>query len=171
MQALADIAPLDGERGNWEAWWFKHVDTFADTGMTELTGTPIPLSVRNQKICLVGATVSDEQTLSSVIHSLPREIFTIALHHYPASVNVLDGTVDLLLTGDTHGGQISILFLGPLVRIKRWDRLFHADGLRITPKGTSLYVNRGVGMEGGRVPRVRFNVPPEVTLIEAGPSK
>jgi predicted MPP superfamily phosphohydrolase len=31
---------------------------------------------------------------------------------------------------------------------------------------TWLYVNRGIGMEGGHVPRVRFWAPPELTILE-----
>jgi predicted MPP superfamily phosphohydrolase len=34
---------------------------------------------------------------------------------------------------------------------------------------THLYVNRGIGMEGGLAPRVRFWARPEVTLIEIAP--
>ena len=34
---------------------------------------------------------------------------------------------------------------------------------------TRLYVNRGIGMEGGRVPRVRFCARPEVTVIAIHP--
>jgi predicted MPP superfamily phosphohydrolase len=32
-----------------------------------------------------------------------------------------------------------------------------------------LHVSRGVGMEGGSAPRVRFCARPEVTVIEAAP--
>ncbi len=34
---------------------------------------------------------------------------------------------------------------------------------------TRLYVDRGIGMEGGRVPRVRFCARPEVTVIAIHP--
>jgi len=33
-----------------------------------------------------------------------------------------------------------------------------------------LYVNRGIGMEGGIAPRIRFCSRPEVTLIEIIPA-
>ena len=42
---------------------------------------------------------------------------------------------------------------------------FEAGHYKPTPD-TNLYVNRGIGMEGGRAPRVRFWCPPEVSLIE-----
>jgi len=35
---------------------------------------------------------------------------------------------------------------------------------------TYLYVNRGIGMEGGPAPRVRFWCRPEVSLIEIAPA-
>jgi predicted MPP superfamily phosphohydrolase len=35
---------------------------------------------------------------------------------------------------------------------------------------TQLYVNRGIGMEGGRIPRVRFCSRPEITVIEVHPA-
>jgi predicted MPP superfamily phosphohydrolase len=38
-----------------------------------------------------------------------------------------------------------------------------------TMDDTHVYVNRGIGMEGGAVPRVRFMASPEVTLIELTP--
>ena len=31
---------------------------------------------------------------------------------------------------------------------------------------TWIYVNRGIGMEGGSAPRVRFSARPEITVIE-----
>ena len=38
-------------------------------------------------------------------------------------------------------------------------------------ENTFLYVNRGIGMEGGPAPRVRFRARPEVTLIELVPAR
>jgi hypothetical protein len=36
MRALVQIAPVYAVRGNWESWWFKHVDKFANTGVVVL---------------------------------------------------------------------------------------------------------------------------------------
>jgi predicted MPP superfamily phosphohydrolase len=81
----------------------------------------------------------------------------------------VDGHVDLLLSGDTHGGQIALPLIGPLIKVRRWRDRFYEAGLHTAPGGTRYYVNRGIGMEGHHVPRVRFNVPPEVTLLEIRP--
>jgi len=65
--------------------------------------------------------------------------------------------IDLMLSGHTHGGQVRLPFLGPLILPsmgkKYVEGLFHFDHLQ-------LYVNRGVGTVG--LP-FRFNCPSELT--------
>lgn len=67
--------------------------------------------------------------------------------------------VDLMLSGHSHGGQVRLPLVGPLVLPplgrKYVEGLFRFDHMQ-------LYVNRGIGTVG--VP-VRFNCPPEITLI------
>ncbi|WP_348266568.1 metallophosphoesterase [Edaphobacter paludis] len=67
--------------------------------------------------------------------------------------------VDVMLSGHTHGGQIRLPFLGPLVLPpmgkKYAEGLFRLDNMQ-------LYVNRGIGAVG--IP-FRLNCPPEITLI------
>jgi uncharacterized protein len=76
---------------------------------------------------------------------------------------------DLLLAGDTHGGQIRLPGIGPLLRIRRWSGDFVHTGLHELPGGLRMYVSQGVGMEGGSVPRVRFLVPPEIAVLDLVP--
>ena len=59
---------------------------------------------------------------------------------------------------------------GAIITISRFGKRFErglypdADGF-----GFPLYVSRGIGMEGGSTPRVRFASRPEVALIELVP--
>jgi hypothetical protein len=83
----------------------------------------------------------------------------IALSHNADSVFTLRRFgAHWVLAGHTHGGQIRIPILGPMVlpvHFKQFDKgLFNV-------RGTRLYVSRGVGC---RVP-VRFRCPPEVTTF------
>jgi uncharacterized protein len=169
MRALSKVAPLLGVRGNWEAWWFKDVDTFKGTGLVELNGTARPVRVLGQTIWIGGIAVDEEDKMNSVLKKMPKDAFRLILHHFPAASTLVDGRADLLLSGDTHDGQIKLPLLGPLIRIKRWGEPFYHSGLHRTAAGLNYYVNRGIGMEGHHVPRVRFNCPPEITLIELGP--
>ena len=87
------------------------------------------------------------------------------LHHYPErAVAASRRGVELMVAGDTHGGQIRLPLLGPLVQMSRFGRYFDMGLHRVG--GSWLYVNRGIGMEGGNAPRMRFLCRPEVALIE-----
>ena len=67
--------------------------------------------------------------------------------------------IDLMLSGHTHGGQVRLPMVGPLILPpmgkKYVEGLFHFDQMQ-------LYVSRGVGTVG--LP-FRLNCPPEVTVI------
>ncbi|HET8522830.1 MAG TPA: metallophosphoesterase, partial [Thermomicrobiales bacterium] len=64
------------------------------------------------------------------------------------------------LSGHSHGGQIRLPFFGPLALPVDGDR--HSFGLSFA-HGMPVYTTRGVGVYR---PPLRFNCPPEVTLIE-----
>jgi predicted MPP superfamily phosphohydrolase len=90
--------------------------------------------------------------------------------HRPDLIYDLDprSPPDLVVAGHTHGGQVSVPLVGPLVNFQRLP-LRYSSGLH-TVEGQRLYVSRGVGMERFEAPRVRFLCPPEITLITLRPS-
>ena len=65
-------------------------------------------------------------------------------------------------------GQIALPFYGAMVTLSRHGKRFECGLHRVD--STYLYVNRGIGMEGGRAPRVRFLARPEITVIELAPA-
>jgi len=76
--------------------------------------------------------------------------------------------VDLYCAGHTHGGQVALPFYGALVTFSKYGKRFETGLYRVGE--TRLYVSRGIGMEGGKIPRVRFCSRPEVTVIEIHPA-
>ncbi|MGA7886381.1 MAG: metallophosphoesterase [Acidobacteriaceae bacterium] len=66
---------------------------------------------------------------------------------------------DLMLSGHTHGGQVRLPFLPPLV-LPPYGQNYVEGFFRHGP--TQLYVNRGIGAVG--VP-FRLNCPPEITVL------
>jgi predicted MPP superfamily phosphohydrolase len=72
--------------------------------------------------------------------------------------------VDLVLAGHTHGGQVVFPLFGPPHTAMRLPRRY-AGGLH-DHGGTPLHVSRGVGMERGFAPPVRFLCPPEVCVLD-----
>jgi predicted MPP superfamily phosphohydrolase len=69
------------------------------------------------------------------------------------------GTVALMLSGHTHGGQVRLPFMGA-TQLPEMGRKYVEGWFRIG--ALQLYVNRGIGTIG--VP-FRFNCPPEITLF------
>jgi uncharacterized protein len=169
MQDLVGIAPVYAVRGNWESWWFQHVDTFADTGVIVLENENRLVQLAGQPIWISGAAVDHEATWPKTLERLPQKDFRLAVHHFPQVAAAVGARADLLLSGDTHGGQISLPGIGSLIRIRRWNKDFVPVGLHELQSGLSMYVSQGVGMEGGSVPRVRFLVPPEIAVLDLRP--
>ena len=67
--------------------------------------------------------------------------------------------VDVMLAGHSHGGQVRLPFVGPIVLPKGGRK--YVNGLYNLSR-LQLYVNRGIGTVG--VP-FRLNCPPEITLF------
>jgi predicted MPP superfamily phosphohydrolase len=80
------------------------------------------------------------------------------------------GTIaaDLLLAGHTHGGQVQLPWIGPLITLSQVPRAW-ADGRTELSGGRTLIVSRGVGMERGHAPRLRFMCRPEVLVVDLVP--
>lgn len=99
----------------------------------------------------------------------PSERFQIVLGHCP-NYALGDVRADLLVAGHTHGGQVRLPGLGPLVTLARVPRRW-AAGVTDIGEGRTLIVSRGVGMERGPAPRLRFLCRPELVFVEIRPAK
>lgn len=95
----------------------------------------------------------------------PGDIQIVLGHSPDYAVAAQEFAADLCLAGHTHGGQIRLPFLGPLVTLTRyvphaWTSGYRAIGL------SHLNVSTGIGCEhAAGLPCIRFNCPPEMTLI------
>jgi uncharacterized protein len=93
--------------------------------------------------------------------------FHLVLGHAP---NFARGLIDadLLVAGHTHGGQVRLPGIGPLITFSRVPRAW-AAGLTELGGGRTLLVSRGIGMERGYAPRMRFLCHPELMVIDLVP--
>ena len=90
----------------------------------------------------------------------------ILLAHMPDEVELLEGRpVDLLVSGHTHGGQVSLPLLGPPLTSSEVPRRVAAGGLHELD-GIPVYVSTGVGRERGNAPQIRFGVRPSIGIID-----
>jgi uncharacterized protein len=75
---------------------------------------------------------------------------------------------DLLVAGHTHGGQVCMPLIGAVITGCEVPRVY-AAGLHELPNGARLLVSRGIGMERGYAPPMRFLCRPELMVIDLIP--
>jgi predicted MPP superfamily phosphohydrolase len=132
-------------------------------GMTLLRNQSVPLTRGKSQIFIVG--IDDlwlrYANLPRALQSVPRDACKIALMHEPDFADeAAKAGIDLQLSGHSHGGQVRIPGIGPLI-LPEYGRKYPM-GLARVGNFTQVYTTRGVGV---LPPPVRFNCPPEVTLI------
>jgi predicted MPP superfamily phosphohydrolase len=97
--------------------------------------------------------------------------FHIAMGHAP-DFALGEVRADLLVAGHTHGGQVQLPLVGPLLTLSAVPRAWAAGNSAIELSGgRTLVVSRGVGHERGSAPRLRFRCRPEVVVIELRPRR
>lgn len=138
-------------------------------GIIVLGNSYLPLERAGSRIWLAGLSdpleglPNPEAAIPASIRNIPHEP-VILLCHAPDYVDDLlklpsGQAVALMVCGHTHGGQIRLPFIGPLVLpelghkyVEGWFRFGQLQ----------LHVNRGIGTVG--IP-FRFDCPPEISLL------
>ena len=133
-------------------------------------GTSVRALQKTQTVNVQGLSITGLEESHSFRRSLrvdPAEGFHIVLGHAPDfALGPIEA--DLLVAGHTHGGQVRLPFLGPILTFSAVPREW-AAGLTTLPSGAVLAVSRGIGMERNEAPRMRFLCRPELMVIEAAP--
>jgi predicted MPP superfamily phosphohydrolase len=169
MTRLAAIAPTYAVRGNWDTRQWGRIDLFGGTGAVELENRAVRVPLDGGRMLwLVGLDADSGDQIDSALGQVPAGALSVLLHHYPGELDrVAARGPDLFCAGHTHGGQVALPFYGAVITMSRTGKRYEAGLYR--EGRTWLYVNRGIGMEGGAAPRMRFFARPEVTVIELRP--
>lgn len=171
LQGMAEVvtqlhAPYGviGVLGNHDVW--SRADRVAQAleaqGITILKNQSIPIERDRSRFWIVGADDVWEHRvdIDRALYGVPEDEAKVLLVHEPDFADVAKQySIDLQLSGHTHGGQVRLPFLGAL-KLPRYGHRYpiglqYADALPV-------YTSRGVGMIQ---PAVRFNCRPEVTLF------
>jgi predicted MPP superfamily phosphohydrolase len=121
--------------------------------------------IRRQHGRFIAIAGSDDMMLgrpnfAKMVESIPDSTYTIVLLHEPdGAIQTSRYPVHLQLSGHSHGGQIQLPFIGPLITPPLSEK-YYEGFYRI--RHLTLYVNRGLGTT--RVP-LRFLSPPELTVF------
>lgn len=98
----------------------------------------------------------------------PSEKFHLLFGHAP-DFALDDPPADLLVAGHTHGGQVRLPFVGALMTLSEVPRSWAAGLTELSP-GRHLVVSRGIGLERGAAPRLRFLCRPQIVTLDLVPA-
>ncbi len=140
-------------------------DNLRAAGYTDLGGRTAVVTVGDCPILLAGNELpwidAAPQDVAARRDSLPDTHFSILLAHTPDQIGwSRDHRFDLMLAGHTHGGQICLPVIGPVISPSRYG-VKYAGGLFDEPP-TLMHVSRGLSA----LHLLRFRCPPEITLLE-----
>ncbi|MDD5584617.1 MAG: metallophosphoesterase [Candidatus Omnitrophica bacterium] len=157
-------------RGNFDVFIWWNLDLFSNTGFKVLNKENVRLNKDGETFHIAGLSRLNPQAWRAALLNLPASTYNIFLYHTPALAEaVKTGNIDLYCAGHTHGGQVALPFYGALVTLSTHGKKYESGMYKVGRM--ILYVNRGIGMEGGSAPRVRFLARPEVTVFRIYPKK
>jgi hypothetical protein len=136
---------------------------FAEAGLPMLVNQGVEIVEGNGSFYLAGMDDgwSGEPDLGQATEEAPADVPVVLLLHEPDLVDETsrDPRIALQLSGHTHGGQVLIPGRPPIFT-PTLGKIYSQGLFRVND--TWLYTNRGLGVIS--VP-LRFNCPPEVTLL------
>lgn len=151
--------------GNFEARHWRHLDLLEGTGFRRLDRDTITVTKDSETITLSGLDVQAGSECRDLLGRLTEDRFNVFLFHKPELIEDVDDlNVDLYLCGHTHGGQIALPLYGAVITFSKLGKKYES-GLYHSGR-TTLYVNRGLGLEPRPAPQMRFLARPEITVFD-----
>ncbi len=107
---------------------------------------------------------ADSLVFKELIKLCPSNSMRVLLYHSPELMPLIQQyPIDLYLCGHTHGGQIRIPFYGAMITSSVLGKRYEMGPY--VEQNTTLYISRGIGLEGLSAPRMRLLCPPEIILF------
>ncbi len=154
-----------GVLGNHDHWESRAMTEkmMAESGINICDNQSYWVKIKEDSIKIggVGDLWEDEQIITKTTDDLEVSDFSILISHNPDYVENIEGnTVDLVLSGHTHGGQVTFFgFWAPVLPSKTGQK--YRYGLKKFGNG-QVYISSGVGTI---TPPLRFFCRPEIVEI------
>lgn len=163
---LGKIAVL----GNVDVRRWTHFNLLEDTGFRVLQQAGTTVAKGDDALAVWGIAYNHPEAGRDLLPLIAGDRFTVLLCHTPDLVEeVRGGGVDLYLCGHTHGGQVRLPGYGALIAFSRFGKKYESGLYRVGD--TTLYVNRGLGLELRPAPQVRFRARPEIAVFDILPEQ
>jgi predicted MPP superfamily phosphohydrolase len=156
--------------GNQDGVWPRLLDLLDGTGLRWLNQETVTVAKGPDSLGIAGLHFVRSHVPIDWIKALPSDRFNVFLYHTPDLVEEVCGPgVDLYLCGHTHGGQVALPWYGALITFSKFGKKYESGLYRLGP--TTLYVNRGLGLEPRPGPQVRFLARPEIAVFDIVPEQ
>lgn len=187
LRALPDIAPTYAVTGNHDAgcfhtfWRQRPYATVNRSDEVEKALTALGIcvlrnahrlhTVEGEEFAIAGIddvlSGHGSGDLEQTLQDIPNDIPVLLLSHNPDIIlQKSSKRCSIIVSGHTHGGQLRLPFIGPIVPIP--DTLGRRFAQGVFPMGkTTLVISRGLGSSGMRA---RLFCPPEILLIRNKPT-
>jgi uncharacterized protein len=156
--------------GNHDTWSGtpEVANALREVGIPVLHNRHVELKRASASLYVVG--VADPWSLRAdlplALHGVPQDSCKLLLAHVPDFVvDAANAGVDLQLSGHTHGGQITLPWVGAVLSPSRYNRRYVVGWHK--RDCTLMYVSRGLGGH----PFFRLGCKPEIALITLRSSK
>lgn len=172
---LSDLSAPSGVYavlGNHDIWWGREamVRAFEKSPIRLLEDEYEILEFKGHSFALIGLadmtadeTIKDSEQIrlrGERFRPVAEELPTIVLSHSPDVFFGLGAEYEVVLSGHTHGGQVRLPWIGPLIVPSSYGKKLSGgvyvedDRVAVTSKGV-----------GSSILRVRFMCPPEIVLL------
>lgn len=163
LDAPLGVYAVLGNHDYWVGFLSLMVQSVRDSGITLLRNQAVPITRGSSTLYLLG--IDDWwlrlANMKRALENVPDNACKIALMHEPDFADIsAQAEIDLQLSGHSHGGQVRVPFIGPLILPKYGEK--YPMGMYRVGNFTRLYTTRGIGV---LPPGVRLNCPPEITLL------
>lgn len=166
LKAPGGVYSVLGNHDHW-ADSGRSQDYLARSGQ-DLTYKAVKIERGGRRLWLagVGDLWENYRNPDTVIGNVPQAECRIVLAHNPDTADsAFKSRVDLMISGHTHGGQVSIPWVGPPVLPV--ENKNYTCGLKKSLRGESVFISRGIGWA---ICPVRFNCYPEIAVLELEPA-
>jgi predicted MPP superfamily phosphohydrolase len=155
-------------KGNFDIRRWSHLDLLENTGFRWLEQETVTVRKGDDEVDISGLSLDLPQASRNLLQKAGRGRFSVFLFHTPDLIEDIRGLgVDLYLCGHTHGGQVALPGYGALITLTKVGKKYESGMYECN--GTTLYVNRGLGLERRPAPQVRFLARPEIAVFDIVP--
>ena len=160
LKAKSGVYSILGNHDHW-ADFNKSLELLDDSGQN-IRHKSVAIERNGKRIWIGGAgdLWEDDTGVDKAFKEVPGKECKILLAHNPDTADIeFDTRVDLMISGHTHGGQVIIPFIGPLVLpVKNKN---YSSGF-IRSQNANIFISKGIGWA---IVPVRFNCYPEIAVL------